>query len=69
MLLADFNRNGKADLAVSAPGENVVNNVGSGALWQLHGASGGLTTTGTDVFNPADYGVSTGSRLGDALGD
>ncbi|MFG2435725.1 FG-GAP-like repeat-containing protein [Streptomyces sp. NPDC048508] len=69
ILLADFNRNGKADLAVSAPGENVVNNVGSGALWQLHGAAGGLTTTGTDVFNPADYGVSTGSRLGDALGD
>ncbi|WP_079148929.1 FG-GAP repeat protein [Streptomyces agglomeratus] len=67
--LADFNRNGKADLAVSAPYENPYNNEGSGAIWQLHGTSNGLTTSGADVFDPADYGIARGSGLGDALND
>ncbi|OEJ36191.1 hypothetical protein AR457_33750 [Streptomyces agglomeratus] len=67
--LADFNRNGKADLAVSAPYENPYNNEGNGAVWQLHGTSNGLATGGAEVFGPADYGIARGSGLGDALTD
>lgn len=65
--LADFNGNGRADLAVSAPYENPYRNEGSGAVWQLHGTSTGLTTNGADAFDPADYGIARGSVLGDAL--
>ncbi|WP_328405324.1 FG-GAP-like repeat-containing protein [Streptomyces sp. NBC_00390] len=63
--LADFNNNGKAELAVSAPYENG----GSGAIWQLRGTSTGLTTSGALDFGPADYGLAAGSGLGDALND
>jgi hypothetical protein len=67
--LADFNGNGKADLAVSAPYENPYNDEGSGAIWQLHGTSTALTTSGADVFGPEDYGIARGSGLGTALND
>ncbi|WP_093797022.1 FG-GAP repeat protein [Streptomyces sp. Wb2n-11] len=67
--LADFNRNGKADLAVSAPYENPYNNAGSGAIRQLHGTSNGLAANGADVLNPGDYGIAAGSGLGDVLND
>ncbi|MEV5983173.1 FG-GAP repeat protein [Streptomyces sp. NPDC052114] len=63
--LADFNRDGEADLAVTAPGENTR----TGALWQLHGARSGLTTTGADSFTAQDYGLSASSHLGDALNE
>ncbi|MET7907995.1 FG-GAP-like repeat-containing protein [Streptomyces avermitilis] len=65
--LADFDKNGRADLAVSAPYENPYNNAGSGAVWQLHGTGSGLTASGSDVFGPADYGLARGSGLGTAL--
>lgn len=67
--LADFNGNGKADLAVSAPYENEYNNLGSGAVWQLNGTNNGITGTGTDAFGPADYRVAQGSGIGDAFND
>ncbi|MPY63725.1 FG-GAP-like repeat-containing protein [Streptomyces spongiae] len=67
--LADFNGNGRADLAVSAPYENPYRNAGSGAVWQLHGTSTGLTGNSADVFGPSDYGIARGSVLGDALND
>ncbi|MGW7049671.1 hypothetical protein ACWGDT_44895 [Streptomyces avermitilis] len=54
-------------VAVSAPYENPYNNAGSGAVWQLHGTGSGLTTSGSDVFGPADYGLARGSGLGAAL--
>ncbi|MFI1839911.1 FG-GAP-like repeat-containing protein [Streptomyces olivaceoviridis] len=61
--LADFNRDGKADLAVSAPGENE----DSGAVWQLRGSSSGLSTSGVSVYGPKEYGVSSGSGIGETL--
>lgn len=63
--LADFDRDGKADLAATAPYEDS----GSGAVWQLHGAGASLSTSGADVFSAADYGLAAGSQLGDAVNE
>ncbi|MFJ4584217.1 FG-GAP repeat protein [Streptomyces echinatus] len=63
--LADFNRDGKADLAISAPYENN----GNGALWQLRGTSNGVSTSNVSLFGPKEYGVSSGSGIGETLLD
>ncbi|MEV6839396.1 FG-GAP-like repeat-containing protein [Streptomyces sp. NPDC051133] len=63
--LADFNRDGKADLAVSAPYEDH----GNGAVWQLRGASSGVSTGSVTVFGSKEYGVSSGSGIGETLLD
>ncbi|WP_229900793.1 FG-GAP-like repeat-containing protein, partial [Streptomyces capoamus] len=61
--LADFNRDGKADLAVSAPQKDH----GNGALWQLPGTRTGVGDSNVNVFGPKEYGVSPGSRIGETL--
>lgn len=61
--LADFNRDGKADLAVSAPYEDR----GNGALWQLRGTSSSLNTSNVSVYGPKQYGVSPASGIGETL--
>ncbi|MFD5796453.1 FG-GAP-like repeat-containing protein [Streptomyces diastatochromogenes] len=67
--LADFNGDGKADLAVAAPGEDVYRNQGSGALWQLRGTGSGPSTRNVSVFGPKDYDVAPGSGIGTTLLD
>ncbi|MPY63726.1 FG-GAP and VCBS repeat-containing protein [Streptomyces spongiae] len=63
--LSDLNGDGKADLSVGAPGENDAN----GAVWNLRGASSGVTTTGALSFGPSAVGVPTVDypRLGFSL--
>ncbi|WP_405646366.1 FG-GAP repeat protein [Streptomyces sp. NBC_00019] len=51
--LTDTNRDGKADLAVGAPGENAHD----GALWFLKGTSTRLTTKGVVSFGAASIGL------------
>ncbi|MGW1953488.1 FG-GAP repeat protein [Streptomyces sp. NPDC001920] len=63
--LVDYNRNGKADLAVTASFENAR----SGALWSLPGTSSGLTGSGSKVFTSGDYGLANGSRFGESMLD
>ncbi|MGW7518734.1 FG-GAP-like repeat-containing protein [Streptomyces sp. NPDC054796] len=59
--LLDSSGDGKAGLAVSAPGENG----GNGAVWSLRGASGGLTATGSRAFGPGALGApATTARFG-----
>ncbi|MET9393442.1 FG-GAP-like repeat-containing protein [Streptomyces sp. NPDC006624] len=53
--LTDHTGDRRADLSVSAPGENA----GDGAVWSLRGTSTGLTTTGSTSFGPGTTGVST----------
>jgi hypothetical protein len=58
--LLDVTKDGKAELAVSAPQEN-----NTGAVWSLRGTSSGLTATGSIAFNPVDLGTSaTNARFG-----
>ncbi|MET9558836.1 FG-GAP-like repeat-containing protein [Streptomyces tauricus] len=63
--LADYNNNGKADLAVTASFENDR----SGGLWTLPGTSSGLTGTGSVSLSSADFGLAGGSRFGETLLD
>ncbi|MCX5332657.1 MULTISPECIES: FG-GAP-like repeat-containing protein [unclassified Streptomyces] len=51
--LTDTNRDGKADLAVGAPGENAHD----GALWFLKGTSTRLTTKGVVSFGAGSIGL------------
>ena len=45
LIAADFNGDGRADLAVGVPGEDVNGALNSGAVNVIHGAPGGLSTT------------------------
>ncbi|MFS8203328.1 FG-GAP-like repeat-containing protein (plasmid) [Streptomyces sp. CWNU-52B] len=63
--LADYDNNGKADLAVTASFENDR----SGGLWTLPGTASGLTGTGSTSLSSADFGLASGSRLGESLLD
>jgi hypothetical protein len=60
VLLADHTGDHRADLTVSAPGENA----GDGAVWSLRGTTSGPTTTGAVSFGPAATGVSTAGSPG-----
>lgn len=55
LALADTNADGKADLAVGAPGEN--NN--DGAVWSIKGRASGLTATAAVSFGAATAGLPT----------
>ncbi|MFB6675859.1 hypothetical protein ACFCWG_26210 [Streptomyces sp. NPDC056390] len=57
--------NGKADLAVTASFENNR----SGGLWTLPGTSPGLTGSGSKSLSSSDFGLASGSRLGESLLD
>ncbi|MBT2677228.1 FG-GAP repeat protein [Streptomyces sp. ISL-14] len=59
VLLADHSGDHRAELTVSATGEN-----GDGAIWSLRGATGGVTTSGAASFGPATTGVSTAGNPG-----
>ncbi|MFE0178895.1 FG-GAP-like repeat-containing protein [Streptomyces sp. NPDC059002] len=56
VLLSDTNKDGKADLTVSAPLEDGTYE-DSGAVWHLRGATGGLTVTGIKSFGPKGVGL------------
>jgi FG-GAP repeat len=68
---ADFDNDGFADLAVSAPTENVAGAAEAGAVSVLYGSAGGLGTARgqlfTQVGNPAESGDQFGFVL--AAGD
>jgi hypothetical protein len=53
--LLDHSGDRRADLSVSAPGENA----GDGAVWSLRGTKTGPTTTGATSFGPSATGIPT----------
>ncbi|MGW6316418.1 FG-GAP repeat protein [Streptomyces sp. NPDC055099] len=63
--IADYDNNGKGDLAVTASFENDR----SGGLWTLPGTSSGLTGSGSKSLSSADFGLAKGSRFGERLHD
>ncbi|MEU5689652.1 integrin-like protein [Streptomyces venezuelae] len=63
--IADYDKDGKGDLAVTASFENNR----SGGLWTLPGTSSGLTGSGAKSLSSADFGLATGSRFGETLHD
>ncbi|MFJ4467339.1 FG-GAP-like repeat-containing protein [Streptomyces sp. NPDC089424] len=63
--LTDYNGDGKADLAVSAPYEDE----GNGAVWQLRGTGSGLSTSTVSYFGPKEFRLPAGSGIGTTLLD
>ncbi|MEU7486625.1 FG-GAP and VCBS repeat-containing protein [Streptomyces sp. NPDC042319] len=63
--LLDTDKDGKADLAAGAPGEDGTSLKDTGAVWALRGATGGLTTTGAVSYGPGAIGApEAGAGLG-----
>ncbi|MFI7016743.1 hypothetical protein [Streptomyces sp. NPDC050164] len=58
--LTDHTGDHRADLSVSAPGENA----GDGAVWSLRSTTTGPTATGSVSFGPGTTGVSTAGTPG-----
>ncbi|MFL5797663.1 MAG: integrin alpha [Actinomycetota bacterium] len=54
---ADFGKNAKADLAIGVPSEGLGTNTACGAVDVLYGTTGGLTTTGSQLFTQDTPGV------------
>src|SRR5215217_2060232 len=63
----DFNNDGFADLAVGAPFENVGATVDAGAVSVLYGSTGGLTTSGGQLFVQPVSAVEAGDVFGFSL--
>jgi FG-GAP repeat len=64
----DFDSNGFADLAAAAPNEPVGGAGDAGAVSVLHGAGGGLTASGGQLFNQNSPGVPGQAETGDHFG-
>jgi disulfide bond formation protein DsbB len=60
----DFNGDGRADLAVGAPGENTF----SGVVHVLYGSPTGLTATGSQLWSQNSPGVAGGAEPSDQFG-
>ncbi|MFJ9852323.1 hypothetical protein [Streptomyces sp. NPDC101150] len=58
LLLSDTDRDGRADLAATADGEN-----GTGMVWRLPGGPAGLTGTGSAYFGAPAAAVRFGMPL------
>lgn len=55
--LKDIDKNGRADLAISATGEDIGTAADLGAVWVLRGTTSGLTTSYAASFNATDFGL------------
>jgi hypothetical protein len=67
--LGDINGDGKADLVVGAPGENLNGVVNAGALTVLYGSESGVnTTSGYQYFAQSTAGVPGTDETDDQLG-
>ncbi|MEU3795203.1 FG-GAP repeat protein [Streptomyces fructofermentans] len=64
----DTDGDGRPDLAVGAPGEDVGSVSDAGAVWTLRGAAGGLTATGARSFDQNSPGVPGAAEVSDRWG-
>ncbi|HEX8101784.1 MAG TPA: PQQ-dependent sugar dehydrogenase, partial [Solirubrobacteraceae bacterium] len=64
----DFNGDGKADLAIGAPGESIGVVEDAGIVHVLLGGASGLTATGSQVFGQDTASVADDPEPGDAFG-
>ncbi len=67
LTVGDFNGDGYDDLAIGAP-DDVVNGVGSGAVYILFGSRHGLKATGSQSFHQDTSGINGIGEAGDKFG-
>jgi hypothetical protein len=68
VITGDFDRDGFADLAVGAPGENVGAANDAGAVNVLYGSAGGLTATDDQLWHEDSPGIGGVAETNDFLG-
>ncbi|MFC8348124.1 FG-GAP and VCBS repeat-containing protein [Streptomyces sp. NPDC057280] len=66
--LGDFDGDGRLDLAVGAPGEDVGSAADAGAVTLLHGSPSGITASGAKTFTQNSTSVPGTSERSDAFG-
>jgi len=66
--VADVDGDGRADVAVGAPGEDVGTVADAGAVWLLRGSRTGLTGTGSQSFDQNTANIPGTAEAGDAWG-
>lgn len=64
----DFDRDGYADLAIGAPGEDYDGKDDVGAVNVVYGSSGGLTVTGDQFWHQDISGTANAAEAGDRFG-
>ena len=68
LAVGDFDADGRDDLAVGTPGEDVVQSVDAGIVTVLYGASGGLSTTRIEHWPQDSAGILDFAEGGDQFG-
>ncbi|EPH45009.1 FG-GAP repeat protein [Streptomyces aurantiacus] len=66
--VADTDKDGYADVAVGAPGEDIGTVADAGAVWVLRGAAAGPTATGAKSWDQNSAGVPGTAEKGDKWG-
>ncbi|MFF7445517.1 MULTISPECIES: FG-GAP repeat protein [unclassified Streptomyces] len=66
--VADVDGDGRADVAVGAPGEDIGSVADAGAVWLLRGSDTGLTSTRAQSFDQNSPAVPGTAEAGDAWG-
>jgi hypothetical protein len=64
----DFNRDGRVDLAATAPTENVGSIADAGAFNAIYGGSSGLGSAGNQIWDQNSSGIAGQAEAGDQLG-
>jgi hypothetical protein len=68
LVAVDVAGDGKADLAIGAPGESVGADAGAGQVTVLLGSTGNLSTTGASLHNQDRPGIADTAEPGDHFG-
>ncbi len=68
LAVGDFDGDGKDDLAIGVPGEDIGNIASAGAVNILYGTNNGLTVTGDQIWHQDIDGVEGGSEAFDNFG-
>ena len=67
-MTGDLNRDGYADLAVGAPGEDVGGAADAGVVHAIFGSAAGLSSTGNQVWSQDSAGIADAAESGDGFG-
>lgn len=68
VVAGDFNRDGRDDLAIGAPGLIVSGQDGAGGVFVLPGSAGGLTSDNYQLWHQNIAGIAGGAEAGDRFG-
>ena len=68
LVAGDFNGDGRDDLAIGSPTEDVGSVVDAGAVNVIYGSVAGLSSTNNQLWNQSSAGIADGAQTGDRFG-